>query len=254
MATKVAPKKPPARAAAGHVLYLYGITKGRSDRALANAGIDGLAAVEPITCAGFTCWASRVDRVAYADRLAENMENLDWLAAASLRHQQAVSELARGGTVLPARFGTVFINQTSLLRDVERRRPALLKAFRRVADADEWGLKIFAVSHGQAQISASSGRDYLQQKAVSLKTGGRAPDPEVKRFVAQLKRMAVEVAPGGAVSSGQAGLEWHGSVLMRRKSYPQLQRLIDRYAERWQERHRIESTGPWPPYSFVKNA
>jgi hypothetical protein len=207
-----------------------------------------------MACAGFTCWTSRVDRAEYADRLAENMENLDWLAAASVRHQQAVSELALNGTVLPARFGTVFLNAASLARDVECRRPALLKAFRRVADADEWGIKIFALSGGSAQISAASGKDYLQQKAASLKAAGRVPDPEVKKFVADLKRTAVEIAAGGAVSSGQAGLEWHGSVLMRRKRYPQLQRLIDRYSERWRDLHRIESTGPWPPYSFVKNA
>jgi hypothetical protein len=195
-----------------------------------------------------------VDRVEFADRLAENMENLDWLAAASLRHQQAVSELARAGTVLPARFGTVFLNAASLARDVQRRRPALLKAFRRVADADEWGLKIFAMSQATAQISATSGKDYLRQKAASLKASEHVLDPEVKKFVADLKRIAVELAPGGTVSSGQAGLEWHGSVLIRRNRYPQLQRLIDQYSERWQDRHRIESTGPWPPYSFVKNA
>ncbi|MCI0350256.1 MAG: GvpL/GvpF family gas vesicle protein [Acidobacteriales bacterium] len=254
MATKVAPKKPPARAATDHVLYLYGITKGGTDRALRIAGIDGLAAVEPISCAGFTCWTSRVDRAEYADRLAENMEDLDWLASASLRHQQAVSELALAGTVLPARFGTVFLNAASLTRDVERRRAALLKAFRRVADADEWGVKVFAVSPAREQISAASGKDYLRQKAESLRSGARAPDPEVKKFVADLKRIAVEVAPGGAVSSGQAGLEWHGSALVRRSRVSQFERLIERYSERWRDRHRIESTGPWPPYSFVKNA
>lgn len=254
MAAKVAPKKPPARVAASQVLYLYGITRNGANAPVSSVGVDGLAAVEPIKCAGFICWASRVDRAEYAERLAENMENLDWLAEASVRHQQAVSELGRIATVLPARFGTVFMNAASLARDVERRRPALLKAFRRVTEADEWGIKVFGFSQRPVEISAASGRDYLQQKAESLKAAGRVPDPEVKKFVADLKRIAVEIAPGGAVSSGQAGLEWHGSVLIRRKRYAQLERLIDRYTERWRERHRIESTGPWPPYSFVKNA
>src|SRR5688572_16157931 len=109
MGTKVAPKKPPARAATDRVLYLYGITQLRTERAEVSApGIDGAAGVEAMMCAGLTCWVSRVNRVDYADRLTENMENLDWLAAASLRHQQVVSELGSEGTVLPARLGTVF--------------------------------------------------------------------------------------------------------------------------------------------------
>lgn len=255
MAIKVGTKKPPARAAAGYVLYLYGITKPLSAASnITNAGIDGLAAVEPVTHAGLTCWISRVNRVDYADRLAENMENLDWLGAAGLRHQHVVSELRTRGTVLPARFGTVFLTEASLLRDVTRRRPALLKAFKRVADADEWGLKIFALMQARPQTFAASGKDYLRQKAASLKTAaGRSPDPEVKKFISGLQRVAVELAPGGKVSSGQAGLEWHGSLLVRRKHYPQLQRLVDQYSERWQGRHRVECTGPWPPYSFVKN-
>ena len=254
MAKKIALKKPPARVTVSQVIYLYAIARTGHHRPLTSVGIDGVALVEPIACAGFDCWVSRVDRTEYADRLAENMENLDWLAAASVRHQQAVSELARTGPVLPARFGTVFMNAASLALDVRRRRSALLKAFRRVADADEWGIKIFALSTGRTQISAASGRDYLQQKAASLKAAERIGDPEVKKFVADLRRIAADIAAGGAVSSGQAGLEWHGSVLMRRQRYPQLQKLIDRYTERWHDRHRIESTGPWPPYSFVKDA
>src|SRR5919198_2589343 len=88
MATKVAPKKPPARAVADEVLYLYGITKQAPTARLGKAGIDGRSPVESISCGDFTCWVSKVDRAEYADRLAENMENLDWLATAGLRHQQ----------------------------------------------------------------------------------------------------------------------------------------------------------------------
>ena len=254
MATKVAPKKPPARAVADEVLYLYGITKQAPTARLGKAGIDGRSPVESISCGDFTCWVSKVDRAEYADRLAENMENLDWLATAGLRHQQVVSELARGATILPARFGTVFLSEASLTKDVERRRPALLKAFKRLADADEWGVKIFSVARPQPRISAASGKEYLRQKAQSLKTPGvRVLEPEVKKFIAELEQVAIELAPGGKVSSGQADLEWHASVLLRRNRYKQFQRLLDSYSQHWQGRHRVECTGPWPPYSFVKD-
>jgi hypothetical protein len=255
MATKVAPKKPPARAAADHVLYLYGITKELPGEArISNRGIDGVAAVEPVSCAGLLCWVSRVNRSEYADRLAENMENLDWLAATSLRHQQVVSEIASRTTILPARFGTVFVTRASLAADVQRRRSTLLKSFKRLAEADEWGIKIFALAQPQSQISAASGKDYLRQKAAALKKPStRVLEPEVKKFITELDQLAADTAPGGKVSSGQAGLEWHGSLLLRREKYQQFQRILDQYSQRWQGRHRIECTGPWPPYSFVKD-
>src|SRR5919197_815073 len=61
MGTKVAPKKPPARAVADEVLYLYGITQQAPTTRPAKLGIDGHAQVESVACADLTCWVSRVD-------------------------------------------------------------------------------------------------------------------------------------------------------------------------------------------------
>jgi hypothetical protein len=64
--------------------------------------------------------------------------------------------------------------------------------------------------------------------------------------------MAVASAPGGgAVSRGQRGLEWQGSLLVKRIQSRKLQQLVARFSQEWEGARRIELSGPWPPYSFV---
>ncbi len=112
------------------------------------------------------CWVSYVDRCEFADQLSEKMDDLDWLAAASVRHQQSVADVAAHTRILPARFGTVFLNYESLEADIRQRKSLLILALKRVANADEWGVKVFrARQAAAATVSARSGREYLTGKA-----------------------------------------------------------------------------------------
>ena len=65
--------------------------------------------------------------------------------------------------------------------------------------------------------------------------------------------MARAVAPGGEVSRGQADLEWQAAVLLPRKAKPRFDRVVRRFAQASNQAYRIEVTGPWPPYSFVRH-
>jgi hypothetical protein len=44
---------------------------------------------------------------------------------------------------------------------------------------------------------------------------------------------------------------WQLSLLVNRGKRERLQRVLKEFAERWSATRRIESSGPWPPYSFV---
>ena len=249
MATRVARKTSPA---ASHALYLYGLTP-KAFPPPAVPGVDGAAPVEPLPVGAVIAWISRVPSAEYADRLTANMEDLEWLAAAGVRHQRVVAELAQRADILPARFGTVFLTPASLLADIGRNKRELLRAFKRVAGCDEWGVKIFAEPRPRpAAVAAASGRDYLRKKAAALASSARrALDPDIKTFGAALARLARDTTAGGKVSAGQRDLEWQASFLLPRGKRRAWQAVLDRYAARWRGLHRIECTGPWPPYSFV---
>jgi hypothetical protein len=250
--TAAQPRKKSASARPSKVLYVYAIAHAAGEPPK-HPGVDGAARVEAVPCAGLTCWLSRVDAREFGSELERNIENLDWLAQASVRHQHVVAELSADKTVLPARFGTVFVSEKTLTADVTKRKKDLTVALRRLADADEWGVKVFQVaSPVSAAMAAASGRDYLRQKAAQMPAAG-APQvsEEVKALAADLSKVAADAVPGGKVSGGQHGLEWQASFLVRRADRKKWDDVLARYARRWGYERRIECTGPWPPYSFV---
>jgi hypothetical protein len=250
---------PPAAKAAhapvDKAFYLYAISQMPEGAAgpIAAEGIDGESKVEALRCDDYICWISRVSKDEFADRLTEHMQNLEWLASAGLRHQRVVAEISQQSATLPARFGTVFLTENSLRQHVRERKAGTRRAFERVADADEWGIKLFEIAKPKpARVVAASGSDYLKKKAEMLKPRARQQlDEDGKTFVAALTRLAVASSPGGKASAGQPGLVWHGSFLIRRKDRKQLEAMLKTYAARWHDSRRIDCSGPWPPYSFV---
>ena len=238
------------------VLYLYGITK-ISDANPQVRGVDDVSPIEPIPCAGLVCWVSRVSRAEFADNLATNIENLDWVSGMSVRHQRAVSAIAENAEVLPARFGTVFLDETTLCTDIGSRKATLEQDFKRIQGSEEWGIKVFALPPPPAPLPSTvrSGKDYLQAKSALIrKKTNKASDVEVQHLAEALKKISVATAEGGNISSGRRDLLFHISLLINKRDREKLQNLLAGFSTQWQQTRRIECTGPWPPYSFVSRS
>jgi hypothetical protein len=220
-------------------------------------GVDGQANVEPMECAGLVCWISLVSRTEFADNLAKNMENLDWLSEAGVRHQRVVSAIAELADILPARFGTVFMDTSSLKADVGAKKKTLVNDLRRIKDCDEWGVKVFSVQP-KPQIVApkpGTGREYLKTKAALLRRpSAGVPIEGLETFSASLRRISTEMTDGGRISAGQRGLQMQSSLLLKRTNRKKLEATLKKYSDRWADSGRIECTGPWPPYSFVSGS
>lgn len=238
-------EKTPGPRSKGELLYLYGI----SDKESNATRVEG---VEAIKCGGLVCWVSRVDAKEYGEELQTRMENLDWLAGASVRHQRVVSAIHERITVLPARFATLFVSEESLSADVARRARQLHADLRRVAGADEYGVKIFGLPRAAEPVSGGSGREYLARKSQLLRQSTPVTiTPEVEKFVGELQRLAQDSTTGGSVSGGQKNLVWQGSLLVARVQRKGLEQALADFHRRQGGEFRIECTGPWPPYSFI---
>ena len=246
------------RVATEPALYLYGISRsaGSSTAKITNVGIDGVHPVQALACGDFVCWVSPIDGAAFSEEINRNRENLEWLALHSVRHQQAVAEIAARETIVPARFGTVFSGRAALLKNVEGRTAALGKVFKRIADADEWGVKVFSERSAvtEARPEAHSGKEYLQQKAVRLKRRPDEDDPGLREFVTALGKIAVDSAPSGKISGVQPDLLWQATFLVARGQRKQWDKTLKDFVKKWDRTRRIEVNGPWPPYSFVSDA
>lgn len=245
--------------ATGSALYLYGVSRASRSKPhkVKSRGVDGVHHVEALPCGEFICWVSPVDHAAFRRELESNMENLEWLALHGVRHQQVVGEIAGEETIVPARFATLFSSQAALRKDVESRASALEKVFARIADSDEWGVKVLLEEQPPAAAGRSapgSGRDYLKQKAARMKKRPERNDAELKELAAALEKVATDSSPAGKVSGSRPGLLWQATFLVARSRRKQWEAVLQQFVQQWQGKRRIEVTGPWPPYSFVSDA
>lgn len=259
MATGVKPKplvKPgPRTRSQAQVIHLYGVTQAPrlSTNSLRDLkGVDGIASVEPLECDGFVCWISRVPEADFARDLATNMQDLDWLAAVTTRHQEAISAIAAATDILPARFGLEFSNDLSLRCHIESRRAALKADFQRLAGKQEWGVKVFALPAAPPPAKKfRTGKEYLQAKSELSRPASRQPDPALSEFAAALNSLSDKTAEGGKFAAARRDLEFHKVLLLKRSDRPKLEALIRKVSRKWKGRKRVECTGPWPPFSFV---
>jgi len=131
------------------------------------------------------------------------------------------------------------------------------KDFRRIKDADEWGVKVFAkqVPVQPSPSPVRSGKDYLKAKAALLpRRRPPSANGDFGEFESALRRISHELAAVGNISSGQRGLRFQTSLLVKRKDRRKLESVLKKFSERWAESRQIECTGPWPPYSFVSRS
>lgn len=77
------------------------------------------------------------------------------------------------------------------------------------------------------------------------------PAEELTELQSALGEVAEETAPAGRISSGQRGLLFQTSLLVKRANRQRLESVLKKFSREWAETRRIECTGPWPPYSFV---
>ena len=223
---------------------------------ISSAGIDGVHPVQPLTSEEFICWVCEVDQKNFAEAMERNMENLEWLALHGVRHQQVVGEIAAQASIIPARFGTIFSGEPALLKDVQGRKAALNEVFNRVEGADEWGVKVFAEYFAPVAPVAEvrSGKEYLQQKAATIRKRPEHNDQEISELATALDKIAADSAPSGKVSGAQPNLLWQATYLVPRARRKQWDQVLKNFVERWEGQRRIEINGPWPPYSFVSDA
>lgn len=249
---KAVPREPASKS--NQAIYLYGISVPlRAVTTVQSEAVDGRAAIRALLLQGFDCWVSPVDRREYAEHLAENMENLDWLATVGVRHQRAVAELASKVEILPARFGTVFLSKRSLADHLAQGKDDFRAIFKKISGSEEWGVKVFRQSPSAipARVPASSGTDYLKKKAQSVMPRSKQEDPRISAFAEALKAASLDMSVGGKASTGQPNLAWHASFLVRRKEHKKFDTVLRQFTARLSENYRVECSGPWPPYSFV---
>jgi hypothetical protein len=142
---------------------------------------------------------------------------------------------------------------------LQKRIPGLTRLFAGLRGLEEWGIRIVAGEvEAESARSLASGRDYLQVKK-RLHDETIAPSPTAVRTLngaltsiakAAAKTRKETFPPPGKGRPYVTG----ASFLVRSSRRGAWKKQIAKKAEELAAKgHRLEMSGPWPPYHFVSN-
>jgi hypothetical protein len=232
-------------------------------------------AIELVKGDGLSAITSKVPLDQYGeDALSNNLTEAGWLAPRAMRHEQVVEHFARRTSVVPLRFGTVYLDPHGIQKMLSMRRPELMAIIERLRGREEWGVNVYfdrnqllesitSVSPKLRELAAQAessapGQSYLLKKKIeSLKVDEvrseitRLIDDTEKtlaRSVDELQRLRVL-----KVESTEHGeLKAKFAVLIERSKFEEFHSSVEQWAvENKQTGMRLELTGPWPAYNFT---
>lgn len=203
--------------------------------------------------------ACDVPLAAYGEAaLAGRMENLDWVSARALAHEEVVEHFTGTGSLVPMKLFTLFASEERALDHVRGARPRLGAILDHVAGREEWGVR---VSYDAARAAreaveeaapAASGRDFLLRKKRVRDASRQAPAAAREAAAAVHEDLAARAADSRRrpPEAGQS-LLLDGTYLVDRVDRECFEGAVEAAARRLGEAYcDVTLTGPWPPYNF----
>jgi Gas vesicle synthesis protein GvpL/GvpF len=258
--------------------YVYCIAESVAARQL-DAGsflsaIEDNAKLEWVTANDLAALASEVPLDLYGEEaLAEHLSDATWTAVRAMRHETVVEYVAKRASVVPLRFGTIYLERSSIERLLTDKGRELAQIIERLRGREEWGVNVYwdratllasitEVSPRLRELArqaeaASPGQAYLIQKkieALRVDEGKTALNEIIERLEQTLSAHADEakrlrILKVEATEHGE--LKGKFAFLVKRSQFEEFRAAAERLAEENVAAGvRLELTGPWPAYNF----
>lgn len=261
------------------LIYLYAIVAPASVAAalLRECRLPGVMADAPlfsIEAAGLVAAVSSVPATAFDEEpLNALAADLERLTPYVVRHEEAVRALL-DSAVIPMAFGTVYRTPEGVAAVLNERADEFQSLLARFQGRQEWGVKVIvntsrlmraaeqendALKALAAEAAAASeGRAYLiarrRQRLLADAAAQLAADTvnDILHDLAALSAEAVDDQPGQP-PEGAEQLVGKAAFLVDDAAIVAFQEAAAGLDQRYQPRGvRIELSGPWAPYSFVR--
>lgn len=261
------------------MLYAYGAVRPEAPIAHAPRGLDDSTVTLHAHAGQVAVLVSSLDAAVYAsDAMETRAADVEWVGPRAVAHDAVLSWASDLGGVVPFPMFTLFASPESLRGMLRERGRSLDALLDRVSPSQEWTVRLFRLddraaaalsltSPAMAEIArragdAAPGQRYLLERKADELTGAelRRVSGETAReaFTAlsalgeQSVRDALPAAPSGARPAGVAVLD--ASFLVRRDRADAFRSAAAQLAGAVEPRgFRVELSGPWPPYHFVRD-
>lgn len=232
-------------------------------------------AIELIEAGGLAAIASSVPLSDYGEEaLPSHLTDAAWMALRAMRHERVVDYFATRASVVPLRFGVIYLEREGVQMMLTDRGKELRESLERLRGREEWGINVFSdrkrlmeavVNYSprlrelsEEAAKAPPGQGYLIRKKIDSmrKTEARA---EIKRTVELIERELLAKSDGVVrlrILKDEAGelgeLVGKLAFLVEREGFHEFRRAAEALASEHEGAgFRLELTGPWPAYNFV---
>ena len=263
----------------GSVLYVYCIAEaGPANEMLSESSppaIEDGAAVELIDAGNLAAIVSSVPSTSYDEMsLAEHLTDPSWTALRAMRHENVVEHFAKRTSVVPLRFGTIYLERArieTMLSDNNLRLTALLE---RLRNREEWGVNVYLDKNllmatitslsprlkdlTERAANASPGESYLLKKRIETMKADEARI-ETNRAIAEIeKELGAKSVDARRLRVLKVEGTEHGELkakfafLIQRSEFQNFQSAAEKIARKLKSGGiSLELTGPWPAYNFA---
>jgi Gas vesicle synthesis protein GvpL/GvpF len=190
------------------------------------------------------------------EALQQELQDVEGISRHALAHASVIEFFFRRSSVIPLKLFTLFSTDEKAQGHVRRRLAPLKRMFASLRGLEEWGVRIIAGGTGEAAARApDSGRDYLRlkQRLHEDTSPPRSTVRAVSGAISSLGRLASKTRKETLPLPGRGrpyvvGASFLVSANRRAAWKKQAARNAAMLAA---QGHRLEMSGPWPPYHFV---
>lgn len=256
-------------------IYLYGVIAAPADPQLVEVhGVDPSFPLKLIDHQRLRAVVSSVPLEEFGTQaLKSNLEDLRWLARVARAHAAVLEHLLPTTTAVPIRLCTVFTEEASVHRLLEREHNVFLDAIDRLTGRSEWSVKVLLTDPDALGAAAqehhpgpaddteedSPGRAYLSRKMSNRqrqdekRAVAEAATEEIHTTLSETATASTLLPAQNRALSGRPGeMILNAAYLVNLAHADAFASMVKQLAER--HRHlglHVESTGPWPPYNFA---
>lgn len=190
------------------------------------------------------------------------LSDLDWISRVALAHEAVVESFIETAAVVPMKLFTIFTDDARAVEQLDAQSDRIDGVVKHVRGRIELGVRVTLVrqrTHARPMKRAASGSAYLagkkaqRDRAAELTVNAQAVVAELyddlSRLAADAVRRAASEIP---VQDGPLLLD--AAFLVPRTRATRFRSTVARRAKNLsRDGYRVTLTGPWPPYSFVRD-
>ena len=199
--------------------------------------------------------------------ISNGLSDLDWVSRVAVAHEAVVESFATATAVLPMKLFTIFTTDDRALAHVRAQRVRISALVKRVADQQEWGVRVILDGRRAAAPAAKRSRTNANDTGASYLTRKKAQRDASRELASRARETVSALFDRLAAKSGDARkraasqlsatggpLLLDAAFLVPRKRAALFKASAARESKALaRDGYGLTLSGPWPPYSFVQD-